>query len=207
MLPARSLFLPLALAAAPALRAESLWTAAGHVPERSMFADRKAGAVGDILTVVVQETAASSSSQRKKSDRASSVDASVSQFLFPLAASLGGSKGGALPATTFSAKNDFSGGGDVSNAQSLTATTAVLVTDVLPNGNLVIQGVRLVTFSGETQYVVLHGIVRPDDISAGNNVFSSSIADARVEFVSMGSLTDAQKKGWLTKLYDLLRPY
>lgn len=202
---ARSLFL-LALAAT-SLHAESLWTAAGHVPERSMFADRKAGAVGDILTVVVQETAASSTSQRKKSDRSSSVDASISQFLFPPAVSSFGTKGGVLPATKFAAKNDFSGGGDVSNSQSLTATTAVLVTDVLPNGNLVIQGVRLVTFSGETQYVVLHGVVRPDDITAGNSIFSSSIADARVEFVSQGTLTDAQKKGWLTKVYDLLRPY
>ena len=202
---ARSLFL-LALAAT-SLHAESLWTAAGHVPERSMFADRKAGAVGDILTVVVQETAASSTSQRKKSDRSSSVDASISQFLFPPSVSSFGTKGGVLPATKFAAKNDFSGGGDVSNSQSLTATTAVLVTDVLPNGNLVIQGVRLVTFSGETQYVVLHGVVRPDDISSGNSIFSSSIADARVEFVSQGTLTDAQKKGWLTKVYDLLRPY
>lgn len=205
--PRALLLLSLSAAAASPARAESLWTAPGHAPERSMFADRKAGAVGDILTVVVQETAASSTSKRKKSDRSSNVDASISQFLFPPAISPGGTKGGALPATKLSASNDFTGGGDVSNSQSLTATTAVLVTDVLPNGNLVIQGVRLVTFSGETQYVVLHGIVRPDDISSGNNIFSSSIADARVEFVSEGSLTDAQKKGWLTKLYDVLRPY
>lgn len=204
--PRALVLLSLAAATSPA-SADSLWTAAGHAPERSMFADRKAGAVGDILTVVVQETAASSTSKRKSSDRSASVDASVSQFLFPPSVSLGGTKGGALPATKLSAKNDFSGGGDVSNSQSLTATTAVLVTDVLPNGNLVIKGVRLVTFSGETQYVVLHGIVRPDDISPGNNIFSSSIADARVEFVSEGSLTDAQKKGWLTKIYDVLRPY
>jgi flagellar L-ring protein precursor FlgH len=83
----------------------------------------------------------------------------------------------------------------------------VLVTDVLPNGNLVIEGVRVVTFSGETQYVSLHGLVRPDDITSANTVASSNIADVRIEFVSEGSLTDAQKKGWLTKLYDTLRPY
>ena len=207
MITPRALVLLTLAAVTVPVHAESLWTAAGHAPERSMFADRKAGAVGDILTVVVQETAASSTSKRKSSDRSASVDASVSQFLFPPSISPGGTKGGALPATKLSAKNDFSGGGDVSNSQSLTATTAVLVTDVLPNGNLVIKGVRLVTFSGETQYVVLHGIVRPDDISPGNNIFSSSIADARVEFVSEGSLTDAQKKGWLTKIYDVLRPY
>ena len=206
MIPTRSLLLVSLVALTP-LHADSLWVVTGRTSDRSMFADRKAGAVGDILTVIVQETAASSSSQRKKSDRASSVDSSISQFLFPPAISSLGTKSGTLPATKLASKNDFSGGGDISNSQSLTATTAVLVTDVLPNGNLVIQGVRLVTFSGETQYVVLRGMVRPDDITSANTIFSSSIADARVEFISQGSLTDAQKKGWITKLYDILRPY
>ena len=69
-----------------------------------------------------------------------------------------------------------------------------------------IEGVRVVTFSGETQYVVLHGLVRPDDVSSANTVLSTNIADARVEFVGEGKLTDAQKRGWLTKLYERLRP-
>jgi flagellar basal body L-ring protein FlgH len=89
----------------------------------------------------------------------------------------------------------------------LNARAAVLVTDVLPNGNLVIEGVRRVVSSGETQHVILHGLVRADDVSSVNTVFSSNIADARVEFINEGSLTDAQKKGWLTKLYEKLRPY
>ncbi len=172
-----------------------------------MFADNKASRRGDILTVVVSETAATQSSQEKKSSKDSSIDAGVSQFLFPPAVSALGTKGGALPATKLAAKSDFTGGGSVNNTQSLTARAAVLVTDVLPNGNLVIEGVRVVIFSGETQFVVLHGLVRPDDISSGNNVASSNIADVRIEFISEGSLTDAQKKGWLTKAYDYLRPY
>jgi flagellar L-ring protein precursor FlgH len=71
----------------------------------------------------------------------------------------------------------------------------------------VIEGVRVVSFSGETQFVVLHGLVRPDDIAPTNTVASSNIADVRIEFISEGSLTDAQKKGWFTKIYDTLRPY
>jgi flagellar L-ring protein precursor FlgH len=82
----------------------------------------------------------------------------------------------------------------------------VTVTDVLPNGNLVIEGVRVVSFSGETQYVVLRGIVRRDDIARDNSVVSTNIADARVEFHSEGSLTDAQKRGWLARIYERLRP-
>lgn len=172
-----------------------------------MFADHKAARTGDILTVLVSEVAATQSSQSKKSSKDSSIDAGVSQFLFPPAVSSLGTKGGALPGTKLAAKSDFSGGGQVNNSQSLTARAAVLVTDVLPNGNLVIEGVRVVIFSGETQYVVLHGLVRPDDVTSANTVVSSNIADVRIEFISEGSLTDAQKKGWLTKVYDKLRPY
>lgn len=201
-----SLFcLPLCFVAVAA-RGDSLWTTASN-PEKSMFSDHKASRTGDILTVVVSETAATQSSQSKKSSKDSSIDAGVSQFLFPPAVSNFGTKGGALPGTKLSAKSDFSGGGQVNNTQSLNARAAVLVTDVLPNGNLVIEGVRVVSFSGETQFVVLHGLVRPDDVTTANTVISSNIADVRIEFISEGSLTDAQKKGWLTKLYDKLRPY
>ena len=83
----------------------------------------------------------------------------------------------------------------------------MLVVDVLPNGNLVIEGVHLVTFAGETQYVVLHGLVRPDDIVSNNTILSTNIADARIEFYNQGSLTDMQNRGWLSKLYEKLRPF
>jgi len=194
------------LAATVGVAAESLWTAPGS-GERAMFSDRKASRIGDILTVVVQESAATQSSQSKKTNSAANVDASVEQFLFPAAISRLGTHKGALPSIKLGGSNDFNGGGEVNNTQSLNARAAVLVTDVLPNGNLVIQGVRRVVSGGETQHVILHGIVRSDDITSGNTVASSNVADARVEFINEGSLTDAQKKGWLTKLYEKLRPY
>jgi flagellar L-ring protein precursor FlgH len=183
--------------------ASSLWPSAGP-GERSMFADRKAAGAGDIVTIVVDESANAQSSQSKKSSRDSSLDDSISRFLY---AGLATARRGQLPASSASGKSSYSGGGDVSNTQSISARAAVLVTDVLPNGNLVIAGMRLVTFSGETQYVVLHGLVRPDDISRDNTVVSSNVADARVEFFSEGSLTEAQKRGWFGKLYEKLRPF
>ena len=191
------------LSALPA-PASSLWTASGN-NERSMYADRKACRVGDIITVVVSEDAAQTSSQSKKTNSTSATDAAVTQFLF--ANSKMGTHNGGLPGINFGGTNTFSGGGEVSNKQSLTARTAVLVADVMPNSNLVIEGARKVTFSGETQHVVLHGIVRPDDISASNTVLSSSIANARLEFLSAGDLSDARKRGWLSKLYEMLRPF
>jgi flagellar L-ring protein precursor FlgH len=170
-----------------------------------MYADHKASRKGDILTVVIAEQVAQSSSQSKKSGKSTSVDAGVTSFLFP-GSGLGKHKG-VLPSTGFTGTNAFSGSGEVSNTQSLTGRAAVLVSDVLPNGNLVIEGARVITFSGETQYVVLHGIVRADDVGNDNTVTSTNIADVRVEFISEGELTDAQKRGWLTKLVDVLKPY
>jgi len=170
-----------------------------------MYADRKACRPGDIVTVLVAEVANQSTTQQKKTSSDSSTDASVAQFLFP--GSKLGTHLGSLPGSNFGGSNSFSGGGQVTNSQTITATAAVLVTEVLPNGNFAIEGVRRMSFSGETQHVILHGIIRPDDISSSNTVLSSSIANARLEFVSEGELTDARKKGWISKLYSLLRPF
>ncbi|HTO02411.1 MAG TPA: flagellar basal body L-ring protein FlgH [Opitutus sp.] len=182
----------------------SLWPT-NNASERGMIADRKASRSGDIITIVVNENAIAQSSQSKKSTRDASLNDSVQQFLF--ANSKFGTHNGGLPGIQLGGTSTYSGGGDVSNSQSLSARAAVLVTDVLPNGNLVIEGARIVTFSGETQYVVLHGLVRIDDVTRDNTVASSNIADARVEFYSEGQLTEAQKRGWFSKLYERLRPF
>src|SRR2546430_1934140 len=126
-------------------RADSLWNTNGPAP-RSIVADRKASAKGDILTIVVAESAVAQSSQSKKSNRDSTVDDSVSRFIY---SGLAAHKG-QLPGLTLGGKSSYSGGGDISNSQSVSARAAVLVTDVLPNGNLVVEGVRVVTFAGET---------------------------------------------------------
>ncbi len=199
-----SVLLFCAAVAAASDNSGSIWPA-GTGSERSMFADRKASRAGDILTIIVSESAVAQSSQSKSSSRDASLNDAIQQFLFANSRAL--THKGNLPAINLGGSSTYTGGGDVSNSQSLSARAAVLVTDVLPNGNMVIQGVRIVTFSGETQYVVLHGLVRADDVSRANTVASSNIADARVEFYSEGELTDAQKRGWFSKLYEKLRPF
>src|SRR4051812_29933888 len=106
-------------------RADSLWNNAGTAP-RSMFADRKAAAKGDILTIQVSESAVAQSSQSKTSNRESTVQDSIARFIYP---GLGAHKG-ELPGITAGGKSSYTGGGDVSNSQSLSARAAVLVTDV-----------------------------------------------------------------------------
>ena len=187
---------------ATGIRAESLWPSATTGSQASMYADRKASRRGDIITIVIAESAVASSSQSTKSKRESTLGDDVASYIY----SGLGKKVGVAPKSTPGGSAEYSGSGDISNSQSLSARAAVLVTDVLPNGNLVIEGVRMVRFSGETQYVVLHGLVRQDDIARDNSIISSNIADARVEFYAEGALTDAQKRGWLAKVYEKLRP-
>ncbi len=196
--------LAVVLLSAPLARADSIWPSN---TTRGMLADRRASRTGDIVTIVVQESVSSQNSQSSKADKSSKAESAITQFLFPLAASAAGTKAGTYPGTAFDSGNEFSAAGEINNKSSLSSRAAVLVTDVLPNGNLVLEGVRHVAMGGERQYMVLRGIVRPEDISSSNTVSSTSIANATLEVVNEGSLTDTQKKGWLTKVYEFLRLY
>lgn len=189
---------------APVAQADSVWPANSN---RGLLADRRASRTGDIVTIIVQESVASQNSQSSKADKASSANNAITQFLFPLAASKAGTHNGTYPGTAFDGSSNVASSGEINNKASLTSRAAVLVTDVLPNGNLVLEGVRRVAMGGERQYMVLRGIIRPEDISSTNTIPSTSIANATLEVISEGNLTDTQKKGWLTKLYEMLRLY
>ncbi len=187
--------------------AQSLWRDDTSKP---MFADKRATSPGDILTILVQESTTAAKDNKSATSKDNGVDASVSTFLYGAGASGAGallSKGGQMPALKYSAKNTFAGSGSVNNSQKIVASVAVKVLDVLPNKNLVIEGRRETSFSGEHQVVILHGVVRSEDVSAANTVFSYNIADAKVEINSKGSIDDVQRKGWFTKIWDKLTPF
>lgn len=197
-----------ALIGMASLEATSLWQKnAGAKHNKGRFADKIAHKKGDILMVVISETHTLSNSVRTRTDKDSEIDNLVTSFLFPAAASDFGSTNGALPATKIEGTNDYTGGGTIDNTHTLTGKTSVTVIDVLPNGLLVVEGVRVITASGEKQYAVLHGFVNPHNISADNMIDSERIADARIEYISEGSITEAQKKGWLLRLNDAINPF
>ncbi len=187
------------------LEADSLWKQ--DMSPSSMFADKKAHRVGDIVTVVIQENNGTSRNNNTTTARSSSVDASVSSFLYPATATGLLSKKGQLPAMSFSGKNAFNGGGSIANSEIIAAQIAVKVIDVLPNGNLVVEGRRQTEFSGEKLDAVLRGTVRSDDVTTTNSVFSFNIADASIQYTSHGALTDSQKKGWFTTVWDKVSPF
>ena len=135
------------------------------------------------------------------------MNARIATFLFsPQASSLLTQKG-QLPELKYSAKTDFEGGGQINNSEKIQARIAVQVIDVLPNGNLVVEGRRTTSFSGEMQEAILRGTVRPADVAANNTVYSYNVADASIKFLGKGTVSDAQKKGWFTRLWDKLTPF
>jgi flagellar L-ring protein precursor FlgH len=84
---------------------------------------------------------------------------------------------------------------------------AVKVVDVLPNHNLVIEGRRETAFSSERQTIVLHGIIRPEDIASDDTVLSYNIADATISITGKGTVSDTQRKGWFTHAWDKVTPF
>jgi flagellar L-ring protein precursor FlgH len=193
------------LLAAPALQAGpgSLW----KEDSRPLAADKRARAVGDLLTIVVQENQAATKENSTKTSKSASVDASLNTVLYSPAGSGFLTKNGQMPALKYGSKSDFDGGGSINNSERITARIAVRVTDVLPNGSMLLEGRRETSFSGEKQVAVLRGTVRAEDVSAANTVFSYNVADASIEFLSRGTITDAQRKGWFTRLWDKVTPF
>ena len=192
--------------ATPAVRADSLWRddASGARP---IFSDRRATAVGDIITIIVQENNSTSKDNNTKTSRESSIDASIASFLYSPAASGLMTKAGQMPAFKMDGKNGFYGGGAINNSEKIIARIAVRVIDVLPNKNLLIEGSRDTAFSGEQQTMVLRGVIRGDDVAANNTVYSYNVADATIRFTSKGAISDAQRKGWFTKIWDKVSPF
>jgi len=185
-------------------RADSLWK---DDVARPLVADKRGAAVGDIVTIIVQENTTTAKDNNTKTSKSSGVDASISSFLYSPTASGLLTKNGKLPALKFNAKTDFDGGGAINNTEKIVARIAVRVIDVLPNRNLVLEGSRETAFAGEQQTAILRGTVRPEDIAANNTVFSFNIADASIKFVGKGTVSDNQRKGWFTKIWDKVSPF
>ena len=184
--------------------AQSLWKEGAS---RSMLADKRANAIGDILTILVQENNSASKDNSTQTSKKSSIDAAIEAFLYSPDASKLLTHNGKLPAIKMAGKQDFAGAGKISNNEKVTARIAVRVIDVLPNRNLVIEGTRQIAFSGESQDAVLRGVVRVEDITANNTVFSYNIADATIKYISKGTVTDNQRKGWFTKIWEKVTPF
>jgi flagellar L-ring protein precursor FlgH len=170
--------------------ADSLWKDGN----RGLFADRKAVKEGDVLTVLIYESTTASSRADTKTSKSDS--ASTKPGVGPLLS--------LLPEWSVSGKTGSQASGSTTRSGTLVGKISVVVKEVLPNGNLKVEGTRTVGVNGEKEKIVLTGIVRPEDVSAENTVPSTAIAQAEIHYEGKGPVGNKQREGLLTKLLKWL---
>lgn len=170
-----------------------------------MFEDRRASRVGDIVIVQIVEQHSGSKTANTKADRSASLDASASGGFFDLHDLLGDVRN--LFSADVDTSNEFEGEGSTSREDSLTGTIAAQVVEVLPNGDLRIQGKRQVKVNSETQTMTIKGIVRRIDLDTQNTVLSSAVANADISYTGLGVVDDVQRPGWLTRIFNWVTPF
>lgn len=189
-----------AQAAAQQTREGSLWM--GHGTSTSLIRDFKAREVNDVVTIVVSETTQANSAADTTSSKDSSAKAA--------AANLFGAEKliKELPsAVDLKSSSSYKGSGATSRATALTTTVTARVKAVLPNGYLMIEGVRELRLNNEAQTIFLTGVVRPEDISAKNLVPSGAIAQMEVRVQGHGVVSQPQKPGLLYRILTGILPF
>ena len=181
----------------------SLWNA--NSP--TFFGDPRAARIGDILTVNIDISDSAQLQNSTARSRASAEDSNLASFL---GADLTGFFNDNIDPnnlTDFGSNSSQTGTGSVNRNESISLTVAALVTQVLPNGNLVIAGRQEVRVNNEVRELLITGIARPQDIASDNTIAHTQIAEARISYGGRGHLTDMQRPRYGQELYDLLMPF
>ena len=165
-------------------------------PGRSMlvFENRTAKHVGDILTVTLEEKTTASKSASSSTSKDTSHDISASSLF-------GKTQLGDGLVTTVAGKKSFDGEGTADQSNNLSGEISCMVTDVLPNGNLIIAGKKKIVLNRGNEYITISGIVRPDDIDGANTVSSTRIANVDIAYTGSGEIANASVMGWLSKFF------
>ncbi|GAB4361503.1 MAG: flagellar basal body L-ring protein FlgH [Deltaproteobacteria bacterium] len=174
----------------------------------AFFADRRARTVNDVVTVTVDESAKASKEANTSLGRESTADLGISAF-FGLEKSLASRNGNLDPAGLVKAdgSTSFDGSGKTSREETLSTTVTAVVRELLPNGNMVIEARRQISVNGENQVMVLHGVIRPEDVDGNNSVPSSRVAQARIEYFGEGVISERQTPGWMARLIERFWPF
>lgn len=186
----------------------SLWSDVGS--SGTMFLDYKARKIGDIVIVNIVESASASNSSSASNSKSAEYSTGVTAMLgLPIAGvnDFLGSGSGLSPNIGATTNNTYSGAGSISKSDTVRATLAARIIDIMPSGNLVIEGNREIIIDRDKQTITLRGIIRQKDIDAKNTVVSSVIADAQITYSGAGTTTQATKKGWLGSFLDIIAPF
>jgi flagellar L-ring protein precursor FlgH len=167
--------------------AASLW----QDGQGSIFMDTKARNVGDLVTIIIVERAQASQSSETSTGKDTSVELGPGLGLLDF-----------IPLAKAGAKDGRRVGGKNVQGGSLSARMTSRVVEVLPNGNLVIEGNQSLVVNRENQEIIVRGVVRPQDIAADNTIFSTYISDASISYQGSGSLGTQQKPGIITQILN-----
>ncbi|RMF90853.1 MAG: flagellar basal body L-ring protein FlgH [Nitrospinota bacterium] len=171
-----------------------------------LFIDRKAHLVNDIVTIRITETASASGEAKTETDRSSSVSGSL-DAVFGFERTLQNNKIDPSAVLETDLSHSFDGSGATTRKNSLSATITAVVREVFPNGNLYIEGRKEVIINNERQYIIISGVIRPEDILPDNSIPSDLIANARIEYSGQGVVADKQRPGWLGRIIDVVWPF
>jgi len=175
---------------------------------KGFFKDNRAKSVGDIITVNVTVAISAETSANTAAKQTNSSKAGLSKLLdFTDGLVNKGITLGSAGLLDTDSDRSFSGSGTTDRKDSLNTTIAATVTQVLPNGHMVIRGKREVAINYEMQELTIAGIVRPEDVSANNTISSNQIAQARVAYGGKGSVNEVQQKKWGARFIDRWMPF
>jgi len=174
---------------------------------RAFFKDQRARQVGDLLTVTVNITDKANIANETQRSRTNSEDSGITDFIG--AKTLGAQAQKVLPGRILTADSSAAsdGKGSVNRTEALQTNVAAVVTQVLPNGNLVVEGKQEIRVNFEIRELVVAGIVRPEDIQSDNTIDSTKIAQARIAYGGRGQIMDVQQPRYGQQVMDVLLPF
>jgi flagellar L-ring protein precursor FlgH len=195
--------MPMPKPEAVSYNANSLW----RNGSRSFFKDQRAHQIGDLLTVTVNITDQANFANETQRSRTDKEDSGITDFLG--AKTLGATAQKVLPGRILTADGTSSsdGKGTIQRQESLQTNVAAVVTQTLPNGNLVVEGKQEIRVNYEIRELIVAGIVRPEDIQSDNTIDSSKIAQARISYGGRGQISDVQQQRYGQQVMDVLLPF
>lgn len=170
--------------------------------------DTRAVRVGDVVVINLDEDADASGESGTKLKRDNKMKLGV-ESLLGIVPAIKKAHPDIDPAQllSFLSESDFSGEGDTTRRGRLHGSISVRVTREMPNGDLYIEGTKVMLLNNEEYHLYVSGVVRPADIGPDNTVTSARIADAQIEFTGRGDIADQQRKGWLSRSIDDVNPF
>lgn len=202
----RPVSMPMPAPQRPADNANSLWSPGA----KAFFKDHRAKEVGDIVTVSLSLNDSASLSNKTERDRTDREDADVIALLgYPQKFGKNNLPNQFDPtnAANFGNNHTTAGDGSIDRSETVSLTFAAVVTQILPNGALVILGRQEVMVNAEMRELEVSGVIRPSDIAADNTVEHTKIAEMRVAYGGRGTLSDLQQPRWGMQLFDILFPF